>query len=359
MSRRVSVFFAFVLLLLCSPSLFAAGEEVPAACPPPADDGFARNWVSTITPLQPTEHVLYPVTDLAGGTLEVRYRVSGQLHLTEVIDLAKVELPARHNTAAAPPNAARKGDAQALVLPDEPFQGVRAVELLTLHPDTMRELHRLANDGVAIEIEILHNGRTRETTSFAELALRTAQLRENPVLPLFAPSVVTGPGEVRSARRLRAATNEYLENCWECTESHPCSTECGYDPGKGGPVTCGEYGAPCEPYCSPSYTSGEWWTGWTFYSTTLSGGHCWLTQSGHRWHNRRLTTYRRERIRRTTTCPNSPSCTGCYNTEAVIQVQYSTSECWENTYSPCFNGDTPCCYRCGVDPWVCGGISCW
>lgn len=37
----------------------------------------------------------------------------------------------------------------------------------------------------------------------------------------------------------------YLPNCNDCTLAMPCDTECGWDPGKGGPVTCGEYGAPC------------------------------------------------------------------------------------------------------------------
>lgn len=45
--------------------------------------------------------------------------------------------------------------------------------------------------------------------------------------------------------------------CWEiCTSSTPCDTECGYDPGKGGPTTCGEYGAACDPgtpTCTPYY----------------------------------------------------------------------------------------------------------
>jgi hypothetical protein len=34
----------------------------------------------------------------------------------------------------------------------------------------------------------------------------------------------------------------YLPNCGDCTLTTPCETECGWDPGKGGPVTCGEYG---------------------------------------------------------------------------------------------------------------------
>lgn len=45
--------------------------------------------------------------------------------------------------------------------------------------------------------------------------------------------------------------------CWEvCTPSTPCDTECGWDEGKGGPVTCGEQGLSCDPgpsTCYPNY----------------------------------------------------------------------------------------------------------
>ena len=45
--------------------------------------------------------------------------------------------------------------------------------------------------------------------------------------------------------------------CWEvCTPSTPCETECGWDPGKGGPVTCAEQGLSCDsgpPVCHPNY----------------------------------------------------------------------------------------------------------
>jgi hypothetical protein len=47
------------------------------------------------------------------------------------------------------------------------------------------------------------------------------------------------------------------EECWEvCTPSTPCDTECGWDEGKGGPVTCGEQGLSCDPgpqTCYPNY----------------------------------------------------------------------------------------------------------
>jgi hypothetical protein len=348
-----SVVALFVLTLVTLP-LLAAPEIPQAACPPPAEENTA--YVSAITPLQTSERILYSIAGLTGGTLEIRYSVSGRLYLTETIDLSAIELPLRTNSGNAPANAApRKAEPQALIQTTERLAGTPVIELLTQHPDTMRELHRLANDGMAIDVQIRYAGQHRETAAFAGLALRSAQLLGEQYVPLFAPSMVNGPGEVKSARRLKAATNEYLENCWECTESHPCSTECGYDPGKGGPVTCGEYGAPCEPWCAPGpYTSGEWWTGWTYVSTGLYETQCFASTAGSfgTQYRKRGTTYRRERIRRTTTCPNSPSCNGCYDTESVIQVQYSTSYCWEQ-YGGCLYPVVPCCGACGVSSFDC------
>lgn len=348
--RLASVLF----LTLFALPLLAAGEIPKAVCPPPADDAAGVSYVSAITPLQTSERVLYAISGLSGGMLELRYHVSGKLHLTETIDLSAVELPLRTNSASAPANGPRKADPQALVQSYEQLKGTPVIELLTQHPDTMRELHRLANDGMVIDVEILHAGQRREMAGFADLTLRSAQILGQQYIPLFAPSLVSGPGEVKSTRRLKAATNEYLENCWECTESHPCDTECGYDPGKGGPVTCGEYGAPCEPYCPSSYTSGEWWTAWTYVSTGLYDTRCFASSAGSfgTEYKKRGTTYRRERIRRTTTCPNSPSCSGCYDTESVIEVQYSTSYCWEQ-YGGCLYPDVPCCGTCGVSTWDC------
>lgn len=350
-----SVVALFVLTLFTLP-LLAAPAVPQAACPPPANDDAGMTYVSTITPLQTSERILYSIAGLSGGTLEIRYHVSGRLHLTETIDLSAMELPLRYSSSSAPANAApRKADPQELIQPTGMLAGTPVIELLTLNPDSLRELHRLANDGVAIDVEILHAGRPRELASFAGLTVRSSQLIGEAYIPLFAPSMVTGPGEVKAQRRLKAATNEYLENCWECTESHPCDTECGYDPGKGGPVTCGEYGAPCEPYCPPGpYTSGEWWTGWTFVSTGLYDTRCFASSTGSfgAQYRKRGTTYRRERIRRTTTCPNSPSCSGCYDTESVIQVQYSTSYCWEYS-GGCLYPVVPCCGTCGVSNWDC------
>jgi hypothetical protein len=369
--RRPSI-LVFILLTLLTQPLFAQWiTKEPGVCAPPVSEPADGNFTSTIVPLQPHERLLYGLTEeLAEGTLELRYRVNGTLHLTESIDLAKREMPQRREGNAPGPVllggmeiAGQKEERPALPQRREaPAEQPQVLELLTLNPDSMRELHLLDRQGARIEVDVLLEGALRETVSFADLTRRSEQLRQEPLLPVFAPSVVSGAGAVAGSRRLRVATNEYLENCWECTEAHPCETECGYDPGKGGPVTCGEYGAPCTPTCPASYTSGEWWGPWTYYSTSYGFTQCFKTSNftSSRFQEV-ITTYRRERIRRTTTCPNAPSCTGCYDTEAVIQVQYGQDVCWDNTFISCSNGATPCCYRCRTSgTWaVCGGAGCY
>ena len=361
-NRVVAIVVVLVVLTFFSQPLLAQRIAVQAnperVCPPPPDASGSSPWVSSFVPLQASERLIYALAELSAGSLEVRYRVNGTLHLTEVIDLTKMRFPER--TAESPDaipgtggflQLQKRADGAALPPRREAVEARPVIELLALHPDSTRQLHRLAREGGAIEMDILHDGRLRESISFVELVSRGAELRQGSLLPVFAPPQVSGPGKVGGARRQRVATNEYLENCWECTTSHPCDTECGYDPGKGGPTTCGEYGAPCEPWCAPSYTSGEWWTSWTLYSTGYGFGECLHTWFGYRWHNERIATYRRERIRRTTTCPNSPSCNGCYDTEAVIDVQYSYISCYEETGAGCFNGSMPCCSTCSVYGW--------
>lgn len=352
-SVRVPFVAVLSLLFLLTSPLLAGSEPTEAICAPPPNDGPV--WASAMVPLQQSERLLYSIEGLS-GTLRIHYRFGGKVQVTELLDLARVALPERGLTGpGAPPR-----DVPQVLKGDEPtarperreiVAGPRVIELLALNADTTRELHRLAREGAAIEIDVLHDGSLRETITFDALVARSATLREGPMVPVFAESKVSGAGVVASPRRSRVGTNEYLENCWECTSSHPCDTECGYDPGKGGPTTCGEYGSPCEPYCSPSWTSGEWWGPWQYVSTTWSGGECLLTSSGYRWHDRQVTTYRRERIRRTTTCPNSPSCNGCYDTESVIQVQYGYSYCYGWPGGTCFNGQTPCCSTCSIYGW--------
>lgn len=69
-------------------------------------------------------------------------------------------------------------------------------------------------------------------------------MRRPLILALVATGLLLGTGAAFAAE------------CYEvCNSSVPCDTECGYDPGKGGPTTCGEYGAACDDggVCYPWY----------------------------------------------------------------------------------------------------------
>lgn len=366
------VFGALALLALFGQPLLAgpaAAAGAPSAniCPPPVSDGSVGAWITASKPLQPSERLVYGLAGLpAEGLLEIRYLVDGKLHLTETINLAQMELPLREGTKAPARKRSsfefggfvqeQKEDAAARQLVrDERAQGKRVIELLAFHPDTVSSLHVLASEDADIDLEVSYNGRVREKISLPELLGRSAAMRgESVILPMFAPSVVSGPGIIGARRTPRVSTNDYLPDCGDCTSTTPCETECGWDPGKGGPVTCGEYGV-CQATCAPSWTANEYWTAWTYYSSGYGPTKCLLTSAGSRTHNELITTYRRERIRVTTTCPNSPSCNGCYQSQSVIQVQFSNSYCYQDTFFSCFNGQMPCCATCSVYGWsTCG-----
>ena len=76
------------------------------------------------------------------------------------------------------------------------------------------------------------------------------------ILAMAAALIVVVPGAASAAE------------CWEvCNPTVSCDTECGWDEGKGGPVTCGEQGLPCDE------GGGVWmaaaWPAWM----TSEGGH--------------------------------------------------------------------------------------
>jgi hypothetical protein len=190
--------------------------------------------------------------------------------------------------------------------------------------------------------------------SFDDLVSRTAAIRQQPFVPLLTLSSITGPASALR-RSPRIAKNDYLPSCGDCTSTTPCETECGWDPGKGGPVTCGEFGGVCQATCPSSYTYGEYWTGWSYYGAGNSGwSECFQTYSGiSRLHNEWVTVYRRDRIRQTMNCPNAPSCDGCYVTEQAIGYQLLYDACYYETAYACSGGWMPCCSQlCNVYSWT-------
>lgn len=215
-----------VLPLQAQPLLSESDRAPGAVCAPPVDDASAV--ASNDSVMEPSLRLIYGLTGLRQGSLEIRYRINGERRVAEIIDLATLELPMRVQAPAGKVDALHPRDG-------EREEGQRTIELLARHPDTVRALHQLSVTGVAIEVEILHSGRMRETISFAELVRRGTELRKRPIIALAAVSEVSGPGVVVRKPTLRARTEEYLPSCLDCTYDHPCDTECGYDPGKGGP----------------------------------------------------------------------------------------------------------------------------
>jgi len=320
----------------------ACGALSPAMNPGSLDPGTYR-------PIEVEKRLFFSLSGLDSGVLVVRYFLEGEIYLTETIDLASVELP---QVAGTNPRAPARAPAQAPGRSETKRAAVRlldserVIELMALRPDLVTKLHKLAGGGAWIDLEVLHDGELLATMSFDEIVERSAALRESEAVPVVVYSTVEGPGDSgRPADRLAAKT--YLEDCGDCTTSTPCDTECGWDEGKGGPVTCGEYGI-CEPAtCECSRVSYEYWTGWylySFYPGNPAQYQClasWL--GGYRWHRLWAEVYRRDYVQRRQICPNCPTCLGCYIEEEVIGYQLSYGACWYEEVNVCYGGYTPCC----------------
>lgn len=290
-------------------------------------------------PLPTEQRLFYGLAGLERGTLEVRYAVEGAPYLTETVDLAAGELPRINAGDSKSPEAFEK-----TLEFYEFLEGERMIELLSLRPDLVRQLHRTAQGGARIELEVFHQGAQLESFSFDELLRRSGELRGSKVVPVAAPSKVKGPGD-RGGPLQPLFSSVYLEDCADCTESTPCDTECGYDPGKGGPVTCGEYGVCVPGSCNCENIYYEEWTDW--YKVREFPGNdytCFVAfGGGSRWHQVVWTEWRRDLIRRTYVCPNCPSCDNCYTREEIIAYETGYTYCWMDVGPSCSPGSWPCC----------------
>lgn len=339
--RRIGLCFvalAFLALPILAQSVPACGARAMGSLPLKALEGTLG-----YQPLQPHERLFLGLAGLGEESpLEVRYLAGGKPYLTEVVDLAASRLPEP---------SMKSRTALGLGLDRE-----RIVELLALRPDLVRQLHQLAGKkGSAIQIEVRQDGLLYETLSYRELAQRSAELRESDRVALVVQSSVSGPGDTGKDKIRSVVAADYLPSCGDCTSETPCDTECGYDPGKGGPVTCGEYGI-CIPECVCSVVVSEYWGAWYDYRTYATSNNACYRSNEYNYptgalHNERADEDRRDRIRRTLVCPNCPSCSGCYYQEQVIGYQTGTSYCWFEVPFTCSNPSYMCCSkRCNVDP---------
>jgi hypothetical protein len=330
------------------PLQFLAAQSSPKnLCGPPSQSSTLAGVAEagTYQPLPSEQRLFHRLSGFEQESLEVRYLVDGDVFLTERVDLASAELPrvlagsTKRSAGPQPPLAWEPAE------PSGPLEEGRMIELLALRPDMVRQLYRLAQGGARIELEVLQQGALVETLAFDELLRRSADLRESRVAAVAVQSTVAGPGDRGQPVQRVFAASTYLEDCAECTTSTPCETECGWDPWKGGPVTCGEYGV-CEPgTCDCEWIASESWGSWYPIRSFRSGWYdCFLAYGGgSRWHEEWVTEYRRDLIRRTYICPNCPSCSGCYIEEEVIAYQLGYSYCWLDVGPSCFNGWCPSC----------------
>jgi hypothetical protein len=308
---------------------------------------------ATYQPLAAEQRLLYGLSGFGGEALEVRYFVKGALYLTETADLSTARLPQIDlQSRKLPPQSKTAIELSSLL------EGERMTELLALRPDLVRRLHGLAGDGAAIDVKIFRQGHLLETLSFKELLRRSAELRASRRVPVVVRSTVGGPGDRKEPRRPALSLSKVLDSCSECTDSMPCDTECGYDPGKGGPVTCGENGAPCGgSTCPCTHVNAETWTSWYYnraYPYSPAYYDCLRSSStGSTWHQMYIEEFRRDLVRHSTICPNCPSCVGCYAQEQVIDYQLSNVSCLSDTYAGCSFGRTPGCYELCVPSSVC------
>lgn len=337
-------------LIVTLSALPLSGQALPGpGCSPP---GFPLMTEAVPTtdyqPLEAHQRLFYSLAGLPEAPVKVRYLVDGKLYATETIDLSKSELPQAIPRDSRSAGVAVPSDVHGFL------QGERVTELLARRPDLVRQLHQLAKDGGRIDLEVVSDRRIFEALSFEELARRSNELLRASVVPVVAPSAVRGPALAKKeATVLRPL--DYLADCGDCTETTPCDTECGYDPGKGGPVTCGEYGVCLPPTCECQWVSLEDWTPWYPYGfypnqpTYLACLSSWV--GGYREHELWVRVYRRDLIRRSVICPNCPSCSGCYIHEEVIGYQLGYTPCWLESVFTCFGGYKPCCSELCYVSW--------
>lgn len=349
-----SRFWFLSLALLAFP---VAAQEAPLeAALPSCSEAVAAASVGggsgTYRPLPPEERLLFPLSSLPQGSVEIRYFVDGALYLAERADLAAAKLPqVTAPDRRAVDKSARDFDPRYLL------EGERMVELLALRPDLVRQLRKVAADGSVVEIEVYLQEELTATLTFDELVQESAELVRSTSVPLAVQSTVEGPGDLGTPIQPITAQS-YLSDCSECTETTPCDTECGWDDGKGGPVTCGEQGEPCAPAdCLCEYPASYHWTGWyeyAFYPYNPATYYCHQSFfGGSNWHRLFVRVLRRDRIERKTVCPDCPSCSGCHVQEQVVQYELIYTTCRLEEFTACSFGTRPCCSQlCEYGPFT-------
>ncbi|HYG64846.1 MAG TPA: hypothetical protein VEL74_19855 [Thermoanaerobaculia bacterium] len=344
--RRTSLWL-LPLAFLALP-LLAQPQSPPLSCGakflgPLSAEGLLD--AGTYQPLAAEQRLYYGLTGLGDEALEIRYLVADELYLTENLDLSTSRLP-----RAEIPGRKPLRQAESTLDFQELLEGEWMVELLALRPDLVRRLHELAQQGSRIEVQVFQAGRRLAALPFKGILRRSTELGASGAVQVVVHSTVRGIGERAEPRNPPLLGTKVLASCSECLDEMPCDTECGYDPGKGGPVTCGENGAPCGgSTCECSRVLYDSWTSWYFnraYAYSPATYDCLKSGSSfYTTHQVYILEYRRDLVRSSMICPNCPSCVGCYFHQQVIDYQLTTSYCYYNVGGGCGFGRTAACYE--------------
>lgn len=231
---------------------------------------------SGVLPRSAGEHTFLDATALAGSEVELRYLLDRQLFLTETISLKNLKQP------AAPENG---HPAPKMVF-----------ELLAKQPSERKLLAEMSRrKAERVQVEIRQDGALLRSVSLAELRKESEALQKSPFRAEVVDSQVSGPGK-REMRKMPAQ----LE-----TDS-------------------------CE------YKEEYYWTGWYYVG--------WYTEPWNQqcfddyifyyypglWHVSVVDVFRNDQIKRTTH-------EDCSVTEELVGYAYLYFQCYDWTYSSCYN----------------------
>lgn len=343
--NRTAVIGALAALCAFPGFLAALPDEEKSSCTAFVDEG-AETSSELYRPLEPEQRLWYGISDLEDQNLEIRYLVENQLYAVEKVDLSSATLSRREDVAVI-------DDMEMGYWIDE--GATPALELLTVHPQLVRQLHYAVDLGVRVDVEI-EGQHVSEFVSFGELVRRSGELRQGSMLPLVVHPSVEVLGDLEEMTAVESFGGCLPVCGGACGSNVPCDTPCSpyFVPPESPcppPTTCGQQGRPCEPTPPPNcacQSSFDYWSPWYRWAVQpVSPGTFACRQpvpcTGPSYTFRNFYyVERRDRIRRTTVCPNCPQCVGCTSSEQIInyQTRVTSQVCWApvgacGTGAPC------------------------
>lgn len=309
---------------------------------------------ATYRPLEADQRLWYDISEFEGGSLEVRFFMTGDLYATELLDLSSAKLPDGYGTRAG---------SEAAASPHSDISNTQAlsVELLSMHPDLVRRLHQEVTAGIEIEIEVFYDGHSLGSFTFEDLVQRSDALRASGIAPVLVRSVIDNieyEGTSSTAASLGHGDTEGFiceyPFCNSCPGNLSCPTPCALNQGCTVIRTCGQTHpdtcvdpndqCPCETVLSSSWSN---WYPYVFQPDPPPNSVCvdrWCDGTvGDVW-QRGQRTERRDLVAQVRVCPNCNHPTGqCVSCSVVTQIiDFQTrlvpGKCWDLAIGSCNPG---------------------